>query len=243
MKFQIDHKSHLPLHIQVESLLRNLAGEEDYQNGKLFPAETDLANMLGIARNTVRQAFNKLVLEGVLIRKKGMGTRVVEKNVITNLDNWSYTNEMMQKGIETKNYLTKITEVTADADKAEVLGVPRGTKIIKMEKLKGTKKKPIVYFVSYFHPRIGLTVNSDFNTPLYKLLEEKHSIFASKSKEEIRAINADKTLAEFLKIEIGDPILYRKRRVFDPGERIIEYNLGFYRADSFTYTIDIERGK
>jgi len=243
MKYQIDHKSHLPLHIQVESLLRNLAGEEEFQNGKLFPPETDLANMLGIARNTVRQAFNKLVLEGVLIRKKGLGTKVAERNIVTSLDNWSYTNEMLEKGIDNKDYLMKISEDTADEETAEALGIPRGTKVIKMEKIKGTVKKPIVYFISYFHPRIGLTAQSDFSIPLYKLLETKYSIFASKSKEEIRAINADKTLAEFLKIEIGDPILYRKRKVYDPGERIIEYNLGYYRADSFTYSIDIVRGK
>jgi GntR family transcriptional regulator len=112
-----------------------------------------------------------------------------------------------------------------------------------LERIRGTKNKPIVYFVSYFHPRIGLKLNSDFSKPLYKLLEEEYSVFASVSKEEIRAVNADKEMAARLQIEIGNPILLRKRIVQDPGGRIIEYNTGYYRADSFTYIIDIVRGK
>lgn len=243
MKFQIDHKSHLPLHMQVESLVRNLIIEPEYQNGKLLPGEVDIANMLGISRNTVRQAFNKLVLEGVLLRKKGLGTRVAEKNIITNLDNWSFTQEMLEKGIDEKIYLLNVTEVPADKETAGLMSVPIGTKLIMLERIRGTKNKPIVYFISYFHPRIGLKINTDFSKPLYKLLEEDYSIFVSISKEEIKAVNADKEMAKRLHIEMGDPILLRKRIVQDPGERIIEYNLGYYRADSFTYTIDIVRGK
>jgi len=243
MKFQIDHKSNLPLHIQVETMLRNLIGEKEYQNGKLIPPETDIANILGISRNTVRQAFNKLVLEGVLVRKKGMGTKVAEKNIATSLDNWSYTSEMLEKGIDSKDYMMKISETSVNQEIAEAFSITPGTKVIMLEKLKGTGKKPIVYFISYFHPRLGLSADSDFSKPLYKLLEEKYYVYASISKEEIRAINAGKDLAEKLKIEIGDPILFRKRKVFDPGERIFEYNCGYYRADSFTYTIDIVRGK
>ena len=162
MKFQIDHKSNLPLHIQVETLLRNLISGEEYQNGKLLPGEVDIANLLGISRNTVRQAFNKLVLEGILVRRKGMGTRVAEKNIVTNLDNWSYTGEMLEKGIDSKDYLVKITEIEADKEISEIFSVPAGTKIITMERIRGTKKKPIVYFISYFHPRVGLKADSDF---------------------------------------------------------------------------------
>lgn len=243
MKFQIDHKSNLPLHIQVETLIRNLISEEEYQSGKLLPPEVDISNRLGISRNTVRQAFNKLVLEGVLVRKKGMGTKVAEKNIVTSLENWSFTGEMLEKGIDAHDYYVEISEVNADNEVAEVFSIPEGTKVIRLERIKGTKKKPIVRFISYFHPRIGLKPDSDFSKPIVKLLEEDFSIYASFSKEEIRAVNADKTISGCLHIEMGSPVLFRKRKVFDPGDRIIEYNLGYYRADSFVYAIDIIRGK
>ncbi|MGB9748193.1 MAG: UTRA domain-containing protein, partial [Bacteroidales bacterium] len=55
------------------------------------------------------------------------------------------------------------------------------------------------------------------------------------------AIVADAFLAEKLRLKPGDPILKRKRYVFDPGSRPIEFNIGYYRADSFVYTVESER--
>ena len=77
--FKVDHSSPVPLHIQVEGLLRDLIERPAYQNGKLLPKEVDLAKRLGISRNTIRQATNKLEHENLLSRKKGVGTRAVKK--------------------------------------------------------------------------------------------------------------------------------------------------------------------
>ncbi len=76
---------------------------------------------------------------------------------------------------------------------------------------------------------------------MYEILEKNYATIAQLSKEEIIAIAANEFLAQKLGMKPGDPILKRKRYVFDPGSRPIEYNLGFYRGDSFVYTIESER--
>jgi len=113
--------------------------------------------------------------------------------------------------------------------------------VLKMEKVRGNTDEPFVYFVSYFHPRVGLTGEEDFKMPLYEMLETQHSVFATLSKEEISATAADEFIAGKLKIPVGSPVLYRKRFVFDHGERPIEYNLGYYKANSFVYTVESSR--
>jgi GntR family transcriptional regulator len=95
---RIDHKSATPLHMQVEMLLRELIKEPKYINGALFPKEVDIAKKLGISRNTVRQAISKLVIEGYLERKKGVGTKVASQNISTQLKSWmSFTREMKKR--------------------------------------------------------------------------------------------------------------------------------------------------
>jgi GntR family transcriptional regulator len=74
-----------------------------------------------------------------------------------------------------------------------------------MERLRGVEKGPIVYFISYFHPRVGLTGKEDFSRPLYKMLEEDYSTVVSVSKEEISARLADEDLAKKLIIKKGAP--------------------------------------
>ena len=68
----INEHSALPLNKQVENYLRTLVQEEKYRKGQLLPTEIQLAEDLGVARNTVRTAMDKLVREGIITRKKGV---------------------------------------------------------------------------------------------------------------------------------------------------------------------------
>lgn len=242
VEFKIDHSSPIPLHVQVENLIRKLIESPVYQRGKLLPKEVELAKLLGISRNTVRQATNKLEHENLLVRKKGVGTRAVKKTVSTRLNNWlSFSEEMHNQGLEFVNYDVKVSWINSDEDVAEMLQLDEGKKILKMERLRGFDKGPFVYFISYFHPRVGLTGKEDFSRHLYEILEQDYATIPSVSKEKINAIAATADIAKRLNIKKGDPVLFRKRVVCDPGDRPIEYNLGYYRADSFTYEIDIKR--
>ena len=98
-----------------------------------------------------------------------------------------------------------------------------------------------IIVLAYFNPKMGLTGNEDYERPLYEILETEFSVIAKVSKEEITAVAADAVLAEHLNIHKGDPILKRKRFVFDPGRRPIEYNVGYYKSDSIVYTVESER--
>lgn len=242
MNLKIDHESQVPLHLQVENLLRKLIEQPAYRNGKLLPKEVELAKRLGISRNTVRQATNKLSHEKLLVRKKGIGTKVADNNVTTELFNWySFSYEMEKRGLKLVNYEIQTSWVKPDQEVMDALELKQDDKILKLERLRGSEDGPTVYFISYFHPRVGLTGNEDFSRHLYELLETDYATIAALSKEAIKAIVADKELAKKLRIEKNQPILFRERKVYDPGERPVEYNLGYYRADKFTYTIDIKR--
>jgi GntR family transcriptional regulator len=73
------------------------------------------------------------------------------------------------------------------------------------------------------------------------MLEEKYDVTVKTSKEEISASLAGPEIAEKLEIKPEDPILVRKRFVYDVNNVPVEYNIGYYRADSFKYTVDAER--
>lgn len=242
MKYSIDHKSPVPLHAQVEELIRGMHRDPDFREGKLLPNEVELAKKLGISRNTVRQATNKLVYEGVLVRKKGVGTRFADMEVDTRQINWlSFSQEMRGKGKEVKNYMISSKWVFPDSRVAAFMQIDKDVKVLQMDRLRGTPDGPFVLFHSWFHPRIGLTGKEDFSRPLYEILEKDYATVVKVSKEEISATSADADLAEKLKISVGAPILERLRMVYDPGNRPVEYNIGYYRGDRFTYKIESER--
>lgn len=148
---------------------------------------------------------------------------------------------MKLRGIPIKNFELLVTWVFPDEVLANFFEIKTDKKILKMERVRGRPDEPFVYFVSYFHPRVELTGEEDFKRPLYEMLEQEHSVIATLSKEEISAKAADALIAEKLRVPTGSPVLFRKRYVFDQGERPIEFNLGYYKADSFVYTVESSR--
>ncbi|MBD1423707.1 GntR family transcriptional regulator [Sphingobacterium chuzhouense] len=240
----LDKKELDPLHIQAETYIRQLIEKEEYKAGKLLPTEVELAKMLNISRNTLRQAINKLVYEGLLLRKRGHGTRVVRKGIVGGIKNWlSFSQEMKMLGIEVKNFELHIryTDAPTEISNFFMLEEKENTKCLLMERVRGNTSYPFVYFISYFNPDIPLSSDENFRRPLYEILEKDFGVIVKTSKEEVYARLAGDLVAQKLEIKATDPILVRKRFVYDDKGRPIEYNIGYYRADSFTYTIEAER--
>ncbi|HAR39327.1 MAG: GntR family transcriptional regulator [Bacteroidetes bacterium GWD2_45_23] len=241
---QIDHSSRSPLHVQAENILRKLIESEEYKNGKLLPNEVTLSEQLGISRNTLRQAINKLVFEGLLQRKKGVGTKVVKKGIRGGVKNWmSFSQEMKTLGIEIRNFELHLSLKQPTGEISDFFEIPSGSEArsLVLERVRGKKEYPFVYFISYFNPNLPLTGEENFIQPLYEMLENEYHIIVKTSKEEISARLAGDFIGEKLDIKSTEPILIRKRYVYDIDNQPIEYNIGYYRADSFTYTIEAER--
>ena len=236
---RLNPNSEIPLHKQAEDLLRELIESDEYKNGKMLPKEVELAEQLQISRNTLRQAINQLVFEGLLIRKKGVGTKVARKGITGGVKNWhSFSQEMKMLGIEVKNYELRVYSTTPTKEIANFFGISEDQRCVVMERLRGNTSFPFVYFISYFNPRLPISGEENFSMPLYDMLEQNYGIYVKTSKEEVSARLAGENKAAKLEISPNDPILIRKRFVYDENNVPVEYNIGYYRADSFTYTLE-----
>lgn len=234
----LDRKSKIPLHLQAQEMLRKLIKKQEYRDGKLLPNEMDLAEQLHISRNTLRQAINQLVFEGLLVRKKGVGTKVALKGITGGVQNWlSFSQEMKMLGVEIKNYELLVHYKKPSEEIAGFFGIEPDTPCVVMERLRGNPTHPFVFFISYFNPKLPVTGNENFTLPLYEMLEHNYGIVVKTSREEVSARLAGDKLAEKLGIAAGDPVLIRKRFVLDENDVPVEYNIGYYRADSFTYSL------
>lgn len=245
MRLSVDPDSQVPLHAQVADLLRSMIRKQEYRNGKLLPAETELAMHLGISRNTLRAGMEKLVSEGLLVRKAGHGTRVAPARARTSrMESWeSFTREMAAQGIAVQDFASRYELRRAPAVVLETFALSRGTPVLALERVRGFEDAPVVHFLSWFHPRLGLTGKELFDRPLYDVLEEACAVRPAHSHERITAVSAEKSMAGFLGVTIGMPLLRRERRVTDAGGRLIEFAVNHYRTDRFEYTVDIERTK
>ena len=74
-RFTLDRHSPIPLYFQLSQELERAIREGDIKPGDRIEAEVELAARLGLSRPTVRQAIQDLVNKGLLVRRRGVGTR------------------------------------------------------------------------------------------------------------------------------------------------------------------------
>lgn len=240
---RLDQKAALPLHAQVEQRLRTFIAEPEYVAGRLLPDEVTLASALGVSRNTLRAAIARLVQEGRLERRAGVGTRVIEPKVHSGIGAWqSFTREMAAKGITAEDHSTRAEHRPVPEAAARALQIPEGTPAWCIERVRGWDGRPEVHFLSFLHPRLRLGESLDLAQPLYALIAERDGAVADESIEELQAINADRRLARLLAVKTGTALLRRERTVLDTARRPLEFALVHYRCKRFALTLRLRQG-
>lgn len=243
-EMRLNRDSPVPLHTQVERLLRDLIQHGEYSDGGLLPDEMSLARRLGVSRATVRTGIGRLVFEGLLERKAGVGTRVARTPVQSGIGAWhSFTHEMERKGIAVQTFSVSATMVPATEEVAASLHLAVSTPTLRLDRVRGWDEEPVVHFRSWLHPRLSLTADTDFHPPLYEVIERQSSVVADRSHEEMTAVGANDEMAALLVVPPATPLLLRRRIVSDPGGNPIEFAVVHYRSDRFTLTMDIQRSR
>src|SRR5438477_2801248 len=168
---RLDYQSPVPLHAQVERLLREMIAQPKYQQGELLPDEVSLSRRLGISRSTVRAGINRLMYDGLLKRKRGVGTSVNSRPVESGISQWpSFTHEMRRKGISVATFALKVRQTRSIAEVARALMIDASAKVLQLDRLRGWDGKPVVHFRSFLPPWLGLTGKEDFSQPLYEII-------------------------------------------------------------------------
>lgn len=238
----LDHQSPVPLRAQVEALLRDLIRQTDYQNGALLPDEVALAAQLGVSRGTVRSGISKLVFEGLLDRKAGVGTRVSNRNIESGIQEWhSFTREMASKGITVENFRVAFHQSEASKDAQQALQLDGPRRLWRLDRVRGWVGRPVLHTMSWFHPRLGLKGNESTNQPLYEMIEKASGVRPHHAREDFLAVSADAQMARQLDVEKGAPLLLRRHTVFDAGNRPFEFAEVRYVSSRFTLTLDVRR--
>ena len=233
-QWKLDRTNGVPLHVQIERRLQELIRRPPYSAGAFLPDELTLANRLGVSRGTVRESILNLVHQGLLERRKGVGTRVVQSGLIA----WaSLTGEMRRKGIDVQSFLLEVSDKSAKGRIADALQVPVGTPVKCLDQVRGWDDRPVLQSRSWFHPRLKLSGKEDFRRPLYELLKAETGIAADHAREEFLAVKADGRTARRLKVKKGTPLLLRRRTSFDSKGRSIDYAEIHYDTGDISLTL------
>ena len=96
----------MPYYHQVKESVRSLIAAGELKPGDMLPSELSLSVQLGISRLVVHRAFRELVSEGLLIRKRAVGTFVappIKRSYTVNGPLFSMTENLSADALEPSN--------------------------------------------------------------------------------------------------------------------------------------------
>jgi GntR family transcriptional regulator len=129
----------------------------------------------------------------------------------------------------------------AEESTAHALQIRPGTRIWRLDRVRGWDNQPVLHSRSWFHPRLGLTGRENFSRPLYEVIERETGAVADQAREEFVAVAADASLAKLLSVKRGEPLLLRSHAVLDTGGRPMEFAQVHYVSRRFALTLEIRR--
>jgi GntR family transcriptional regulator len=240
----IDKNSIVPIYHQLKTLIKEQIENEIWKQEEMIPSERELSEEFEISRMTVRHAINDLVSEGILYRKRGMGTYVSKPKINQGLSKLSnFTSDMEQKGLKPSAKIIYIKTVPATTKIAEKLRLNENDPVIELCRLRLANGEPMALELSYlpFHKAFQILEESLEGKSLYKTLEEKCNlklVFANQSIEISYARNPEDAI--LLDIEVNSPVLFIERLTFTEKNEPAEYVESLYRADRYKFSIEMK---
>lgn len=204
--------------------------------GTAVPTERELAQRFATSRTTVRQAIAELVVDGRLERVQGRGTFVARPKLMQVRPLTSFSQDLTSDGWRPGSIVLDIGERTASADLAAALGVPPGSSIQRVERVRTAAEEPIAHETAYLpRPLPDLAAELAARGSLYRTLREAYGIALVTVEDEVETVLADPVTANLLGVDTGLPMLLVHRTGWDRDGRVVEWTESVFRGDRFRF--------
>jgi DNA-binding GntR family transcriptional regulator len=242
LPLDLDRASPVPLYFQVAQQIEEAIERGDLGPGARLDNEIQLADRLGLSRPTVRRAIQELVQKGLLVRKQGVGTQVVHGQVKRSVELTSLYDDLARKKQKPTTGVLLFETVTAPDDVAVRLGLPVGSAVVRLERLRSAMGEPLAILRNWIP--VGLvrfTANDLEQGGLYARLRSA-GVRICVASQSIGAKAAGTEEARLLEVKRGAPLLTMDRTTYDDTGRAVEFGHHVYRSDSYSFeTTVVER--
>jgi GntR family transcriptional regulator len=238
----------VPLWHQIAQRLRLDISLGEFVSGDRLPSEAELFSAFGVSRTTARTALDSLEKDGLISRRSGKGSILLEKIDQPSQRLAGFAEDMRMLGLR-PSYKTRAIRTARCPDERSHLFRFENTaqrKLIEVERLLIANRKPVGLSRSWFAPEIlklprAPTIAELDKGSLYAWIEAKSGCAIVRGEEFVAATVADAAVAAILDVTEGFPLLSVTRTTRDQADTVVEYAELLYRGDRYRLRVDLSR--
>ena len=235
--FKPDANAASPLYMQLAQSLAQAIRDGIFHADEALPSERVLAEQLALSRVTARKAIDRLVEQGLIIRKRGSGNYIAPKleQPLTRLT--SFSEELHQRGFVPSSRWLARGFTAAAPDEQLSLELKSGERVARLERLRLADSVVMAYEVSVL-PQSALPDPQKVEASLYTHLGDSAPVRAL---QHIRALNADAKLAGLLEVPLGAAVLFITRVGYLASGQAVELTHSYCRSDYYDFVAEMRR--
>ncbi|HXY51849.1 MAG TPA: GntR family transcriptional regulator [Terriglobales bacterium] len=236
----LNHGSFVPYYEQIVDQVRALIKNNTLTQGRTFCSEGEVARFLDVSKMPVRQAFQKLKAEGLLIIAKGKRPVIGSGRVPWDFQQLrGFSEEMRRRGLTPSAKVLALEIEEPDPETAQALKLTSGERIYRLKRLRFVNRKPVAVVTSHLPARIfaGIDKQNLEKQSLYYVFETVYQRKLHWAEEVIGAVAAGEEEARVLQTSAGSPLLLIKETTYDVLQVPIEYSVSLLRGDRYTASV------
>jgi GntR family transcriptional regulator len=236
LSLTLDKSKPQPLYLQLEQAILRQIDAGLAAPGDRLPSEREIAEILGISRQTVRQTINQLVLQGLLARQPGKGTYVRPRKTAAGRSVYEIvTHLVFDWDQQTTAWLDVPRLVPAPPFAAALLHVEPGSPLISFEHVQINRGMRVNDFRSWVLGEFGdALLSRPFDEPsILDLLLERCGAQVAASRDRIEPSTAGPEIAATLGVPLGSPVQLITGAFLTTSGRPVEAHSMFIRGDRF----------
>ncbi|HVO57185.1 MAG TPA: GntR family transcriptional regulator [Dongiaceae bacterium] len=228
----------VPAYQRIQSAIRKRIDAGQLRPGDPVSSERDLAKLHEVSLMTARHALAGLERDGIVERRRGVGTFVSAPRIHFN-KLMSYTEQMAARSLSAGSKILFAKVVDNEPEAAARLSLPPTDQLIKLERLRHASDEPFALETCYLSAAEfpGLLVAPLQRESLFAIIERDFDVRLGYADEEIDATAADPRTSELLNVPRREPLLRIRQVIYSTKGKPLLYVLGIYRSDRHNLVI------
>ncbi len=236
----LDRTSPIPLYYQIAESLTEAIKSGTVAPGERLDNEVELADRLGVSRPTVRQAVQRLVQQGLVVRRRGLGTVVVASRIMRPVALTSLYDDLSETQRHPTTAVLGAEQIEADDELAKILSVAAGSPVLSIERLRSADETPLALMHNFLRAGLlqGRPAEDLQKGGLYELLRSQ-GIQLDAADQVVAARRATTHEARLLQAPRNATVLTMTRTTFDPAGVPVEHGRHAYLADRYSFKMSL----
>lgn len=237
----LDRASPVPLYHQLATAIEGAITTGELVAGDRLENELSMTSRLGLARPTARQAIQELAKKGLVVRKRGVGTQVLNAQISRDTRLSSLYDDLLRAGRTPSSRLLDFSVGAPDPALIEAFAGAQADlagEFITIRRLRLADGAPLAILTNHLPAGSGLTRDDIEDAGLYACLRAR-GINLKVAHQSISARLMDADEADLLDEDRPAACLTVLRTVYDDAGRFVELGQHVYRASHYSMEISL----